>query len=638
MRCTISALERQISNEDSMSKIEKPRFMFVVMVSLLVLCACDGKEGDKGNATASANTTTGEGASKAPDGEKAKDSFLLEPPAKALPADATPGGHLRVGLSRADMQYSNLIRHPDRVPLINGFIQEPLARHHPDDPTRFVKGLADSVEISDGGRTFTIKLREGVRWPTPPHPQVEEEKFGFLKEPHEVNVEDIMFTIGLYFGPQQQAGATGFEGMESIKPIDEHTVKITWKFPSHEALVLLMSLRLQPKWLFSRDLGGKVMPDQMLVPLYDKHWAHAYPIGLGPYKVRTSQAAVGIWLDRNPDYFGPPPLLDSIELRDIDDEQQRIDLITAGDLDLTILPPTQTSKVDGVPRVAHEKLGLFTYYFIGYNNQRAPYNDARVRRALSHSVDRERILKEAFDGAATLVDGPLLPDHPALAKDGKTIVFDLDRAKALLDEAGIKDSDGDGVRDFEVGEGDKRERRPFTLSLLSYNRTDWSKAITIWRKDLAKIGVGIEVKESGSPTRSREVFQREFDALVGGWGNGYSNRLHEVWHSSKDDPRELNYVQFRNERADELLQILQTSHDPVSRADSFREFDALVREEQPFTFLFVPHRILAWNQRISNVNIEKFAPQLDPRDWYIAPEDRLPSEKKNGEEAEAPSP
>ena len=214
----------------------------------------------------------------------------------------------------------------------------------------------------------------------------------------------------------------------------------------------------------------------------------------------------------------------------------------------------------------------------------------------------------------------------------------FDRAKALLDEAGIKDSDGDGVRDFEVGEGDKRERRPFTLSLLSYNRTDWSKAITIWRKDLAKIGVGIEVKESGSPTRSREVFQREFDALVGGWGNGYSNRLHEVWHSSKDDPRELNYVQFRNERADELLQILQTSHDPVSRADSFREFDALVREEQPFTFLFVPHRILAWNQRISNVNIEKFAPQLDPRDWYIAPEDRLPSEKKNGEEAEAPSP
>jgi|GEM_PF-5629238 len=621
-----------------MSKRTRPGMAFGVVASVMLLTtgmlACENNGKDKPNTTASASGASGQGASLSPDGTAGDGNFLLDPPARALPADAKPGGHLRVGLAHADMAFNNLIRHPDRVPLINGLIQEPLARHHPEDPTRFVKGLADRVEISEDGRTFTISLREGVRWPVPPHPDVDKEELGFLKEPHEVSAEDLLFTVSLFFGPLKTAELTGFEGMESIKPIDDHTVEVTWKYPSHEALVLLMSLRIQPKWLFSRDLKGKVMPDQMLLPLFERHWAHAYPIGLGPYRVKSSQAAVGIWLERNPDFYGEPAMLESIELRDIDDEQQRIDLITAGDLDLTILPPTKLDKIDGVPRVEHTELRLFTYYFIGYNNQRAPFDDTRVRRALSHSVDREKILKEAFESAATITDSPLLPDHPAQPEDGASVRFDLERARALLDEAGIKDADGDGTREFER-EGKKL---PFTITLLSYNRPDWKKATAIWREDLASIGVKLELKESGSPARSREVFTRDYDAMVAGWGTGYSNRLHEIWHSSKSDSRELNYVQFKNAEADEHLQLLQTSHDPAKRLESLRAFDSIVRKEQPYTFLFIPHRVVAWNARVSNVNIEKFAPQFDPRDWYITEDERLAPNKEGDKGANAPSP
>lgn len=622
-----------------MSKGTRPGMAFGVVASVMLLTAnmfaCDNGSKDKPDTTASASSASGEGASKSPDGVKGDGNFLVEPPATALPADATPGGHLRVGLAHEDLAFNNLIRHPDRVPLINGLIQEPLARHHPQDPTRFVKGLADHVEISEDGRTFTITLKEGVRWPAPPHPKIDEdESLGFLKEPHEVIAEDLLFTVSLFFGPLKTAELTGFEGMESIKQLDDHTVEITWKYPSHEALVLLLSLRIQPKWLFSRDLQGKVMPDQMLLPLFERHWAHAYPIGLGPYRVKSSQAAVGIWLERNPDFHGEPAMLDSMELRDIDDEQQRIDLITAGDLDLTILPPTKLDSIKDVPRVEHAELKLFTYYFIGYNNQRAPFDDARVRRALSHSVDRPRILAEAFGSAATITDSPLLPDHPAQPEDGASVGFDLERARALLDEAGIKDTDGDGTREFERD----GKKQPFSITLLSYNRPDWQKATAIWREDLAKVGVKLELKESGSPARTKEVFTRDYDAMIAGWGTGYSNRLHEIWHSSKSDPRELNYVQFKNAEADRHLQLLQTDHDHTKRLESMRAFDTIVRKEQPYTFLFIPHRIVVWNARVANVNIEKFAPQFDPRDWYIPTSERLSRKADGGEEAKAPSP
>ena len=97
-------------------------------------------------------------------------------------------------------------------------------------------------------------------------------------------------------------------------------------------------------------------------------------------------------------------------------------------------------------------------------------------------------------------------------------------------------------------------------------------------------------------------------------------------------------MQFKNAEADEHLQLLQTSHDPAKRLESLRAFDSIVRKEQPYTFLFIPHRVVAWNARVSNVNIEKFAPQFDPRDWYITEDERLAPNKEGDKGANAPSP
>ena len=115
------------------------------------------------------------------------------------------------------------------------------------------------------------------------------------------------------------------------------------------------------------------------------------------------------------------------------------------------------------------------------------------------------------------------------------------------------------------------------------------------------------------------IDSRNFDAYTGGWGLSWQIDPHQIWHSSQIRPGGSNHVGFQNEEADRLIEELHVTFDEEKRLDLLHRFHRLIHEEQPYLFLIAPITIVAWDDRIENVNFAKIRPHFLSFDWYIQP-------------------
>ena len=254
------------------------------------------------------------------------------------------------------------------------------------------------------------------------------------------------------------------------------------------------------------------------------------------------------------------------------------------------------------------------YRYIGYNLNRELFQDRRFRWALAHAVPVQKIIDEVFMGLATPTAGPFLPGSSASDASLKPVPYDLDKARQLLDEAGWKDTDGDGVRDMTIHD----VRVPARFDLMIYADAPSYRTIAeIIKESCRKIGVEVLISPTKWALMLQKLNKKEFDAVMSGWALPWRSDPFQVWHGSQADvPDSSNHCAYRNPQVDRLIDELRVTMDRQKQIDIYHQIHRLIYDDQPCTFLFVDKATAGRDARIENVKFYKIRPCVDAREWH----------------------
>lgn len=234
------------------------------------------------------------------------------------------------------------------------------------------------------------------------------------------------------------------------------------------------------------------------------------------------------------------------------------------------------------------------YLYIGLNLNNSKLKDLKVREALAHAVDKEQIISTLLYGLGTPVESMVQPDKKYYNKNLKKFAYNLDHAAKLLDEAGWKDSDGDGIRD-KVVNGKK-----VTLDLqFKYNSgNDTRKNIgLIYKENLKKIGVDLNIVAKEWTVFLDDLKKHDFEIYCGAWvGDPNVEDPKQIWHSESSTGGS-NYVSYGDAISDKMIDDIRSELDETKRDAMYLKFQEKVHNEVPYIFLYAPLERIAISKK-----------------------------------------
>jgi ABC-type transport system substrate-binding protein len=263
----------------------------------------------------------------------------------------------------------------------------------------------------------------------------------------------------------------------------------------------------------------------------------------------------------------------------------------AGTIDSYGVQPYQVARLKQDPRFQNFSGTSYAYAYIGYNLRRPPFDDPRVRQALSMAIDVDRIIDFVLYQQGERTTGPFLKQTEYYNHAIAPVSWDPEGALKLLAEAGWRHN-ADGR--LEKG-GQKLQ---FTLITNSGN--DIRKSILAIAQDAWK-QIGIEVRTDlveWSVFIKERINKLDFDAVVLGWSMGIDPDLYQIWHSSQTGPHQLNFAGYRNPEADDLIIRIRQEYDFDRKVTLCHRLHAIIAEDQPYTFLYVGKWTAVLDRRI----------------------------------------
>lgn len=469
--------------------------------------------------------------------------------------------------------------------IINGDnIYESLVRR--DNKTlEIVPQLAESWEISEDKLTFTFKIKKNIKW----------------HDGKPFTSEDIVFSYNKIMDPKVDSARLKayYQEIEKVEAIDSHTVKFTYARPYFLALESCGGMPIVPKHIF--ESGD-----------FNKNPAGRQPVGTGPYKFTKWETGRQIVLEKNPEYWGEKPKIDKIVFKIINDRNVAFQVLRKGEIDFSSLTPIQWEKQSKTKKF-EEKFNKYAYFtpnynYIGWNIDRPFFSDKRVRKAMTHLVNRELILEKILFNLGVTVTNPFYINSKEYDKSIKPLIFSPEKAKLLLDEAGWVDSDSDGIRD--------KNGIKFEFEFLIPNASDTSEKIsTILKEEMDKVGIVMNIRKIEWAVFVQRLNERKFDAVTLGWSMGVESDPYQIWHSSQKSGGGSNFVGFENAEADKIIEDARKEFNNDKRAKLYKKFANIIHNEQPYTFLFCRKSPVAVSNRFKGVKVHPLG--LDFLEWYV---------------------
>jgi len=499
-------------------------------------------------------------------------------PAAVYEGNPRSGGTLVV---RLDQEPPSLDKITDSALAIDWMLErkvlesmaEPDAGKHPEYPLK--PALATDWTISSDQLTFTFHLRRNVVW----------------HDGQPFSGKDVVATVRKILDPSVRAMhlRNNFVDLEDIStlPGDDFTVVARYRKPYFLAFRALATLSIYP----AHVLAGA--GDMLHSPI------HRAPIGTGPFRFEAWKTGERISFVRNDRYWGRKAYLDRIVFRFVSDPAVGFQMLKQGEFDLYLqLQPQQWARdleAAGLKRsVRRIKFYGPNYNFIGWNEQRPWFSDARVRQAMNHAIDTEGIRKSFLLGLDRPTTCHFYLDSSACDRSLAPRSYDPERAAQLLDQAGWRDRDGDGVRD--------KDGVPFRFTfLMNADSVFLDKLTPYLQQELRKLGVAMEIRKVDWAHFVQLVEEHQFDATSLRWGNtDVVQDPYEIWHSSqvKDGS---NYVLFRNPQADALIEQARAILDDSRRNELYRKLGRVLYDEAPYTFLYSRPSLDAVSNRVRGI-------------------------------------
>lgn len=484
---------------------------------------------------------------------------------------------------------------------------------------KVVDELAKSHTVSEDGLVYTYKIRKGLKW----------------SDGHPFTVEDVIFSWETLV--DEKTIASTKESFQSsngkyptIKKIDDETVAIT--LPEVNVLFEddLTNLLILPKHKWNDAYKSGNFMNTLL--------ANTNPedvVGMGPYRIKKYVPDQVMILERNPYYWKFDqnnkrlPYLDRLIVTISPDFESSMVKLENGEIDVYNL---RSVDFDHINKQA-DKLGLIAkdlgpshnvvFYTFNLNPRKNikgdPYvdpdklkifADKRFRQALNYATDRESQIKIAFLNRATKAYSITSPASEWLPKDHKTYPYDIEKAKKMLDEIGLKDQDGDGFRDLPNG-------KPFQFTI----KTNVENKIRInvanlLKEDFSKVGIKANINPVPFNSLITSLTSTyDFECFVLGWGSSVpphplggkniylSHSSLHVWNSKAPEP----YYPFEKIQ-DDLIYKMSKVSDEAEQKKIWAEFIESWQEELPQTITAATNIFSTYKKKFKNVKLSVLPP------------------------------
>jgi len=383
----------------------------------------------------------------------------------ALPATAEAGGVIRVGMAASDA--GRLDPHLSATTVdkaVFGWMFNGLVRFAPGtaSPEYIEPDLAESWEHNDDGTVWTFNLREGVQC---------HHGYG------ELTAEDVVYSLERAGDPNRSSFSSDYAAFELVEAVDPYTVQITLAHPIPSVLGLVANYH-----------GGNIVCKAAAEEMGEAFMQR--PVGTGPFMFDEYRAQQSLNLVANPDYFRGAPQIEGIlyryipsdSSRDLAFQSREIDVIY-GRQDQTWVERTQ--QMDGVVVEVMEPAEMSVMYL---NTKSPPLDDVRVRRAMAHALDREEMLQfkgpDVTRDAWSIVPGGYLG---FVSFEDEIPEFDLDKARALLAEAGHPDG--------------------ITLKVVHTALPGMLATIEVFQAQMARAGINLEIDVVEHATFHQQIRQ-----------------------------------------------------------------------------------------------------------------------------------
>jgi peptide/nickel transport system substrate-binding protein len=354
---------------------------------------------------------------------------------------------------------------------------------------------------------------------------------------------------------------------------------------------------------------------QKFAEAFNKHPSNRLPIGSGPYKVESWDTGHEIRMVRNPDYWGQKAYLERIVNRIIQDATAALTALKAGEVDIVprlsgIQYAQQTSGAAFEQQFTKTTYRYPSYAYIGWNAEKPMFKDKRVRQALTMLVPRQQIIDLIRFGLGTIAAGHFTPDSPDFNPNIKPWPHDPQRAAQLLDEAGWKDSNGDGVRD--------KDGVPFRFEFIGTAQNQFTdQLLPILKEEFRKAGIDMTERRLEFTVQVNSLRDHSFEASSLQWVSDLRSDPYSLWHSTQSKDRGQNYVSFNNPEADRLIEQARMEFDAEKRKQLYWRFQEILHEEQPYTFIYYPQEAAAYHLRFNNVTWLPARPGYDLTEWFV---------------------
>jgi len=463
-----------------------------------------------------------------------------------------------------------------------------------DQEFRFVPRLAKSFELSSDGRKLVFRLRDGVKWHDG-HPLTSRDVLETVER-----IRRLDATGGLYrehFGP-----------MSSVTAADDGTVTALYSEPFSGALAGWRETFIMPAHLAKPEPGA---------PPRDRA-----PVGTGPFRFVRWDAQQQIVLEANKDYFGGRPFVDRFVYRVVPGADALRVAAERGDVDVAPLSADWAAAHPSPDASLPFRVLIYPAHYVemiywNIGEPRGLFADPRVRRALTMLMDRDsyvtKVQRGLYRPATTLIDPLLWGGDPAL----EPLPFDPAAAARLLDEAGVKDRDGDGIRDTPSG--------PMSFTMVySTAAPEFREIAAIFERAAAAAGIQVRLQGLEWAVMRPKLYGHQFEAAV------YRRQLEPladpyVYFHSSQIATGLNFGSYRSQDFDRISEELRRTLDPGRAAELLVEMQRLLHKDQPCTFLAIPQAVMAIHRRFVTPSVTasglwNWYPAL--LSWWVPPAER----------------
>lgn len=472
---------------------------------------------------------------------------------------------------------------------VQSYVQESLITRNPD--TLEWEGLiAKGWQVSADGLTITFQMRDDVTF----------------SDGKPLTADDVAFTFDFIMTEAIQAPRERayLEKIASVKANGKYEVVFTYKEPYFEALSLAGGMTIFPKHFYEPYLKTPQAFNE----------SKGLLLGSGPYQMPDPKGWTpdkgNVELVRNERYWGDvQPSYNRILWKIIQNDSARLTTYRNGEIDAYGARPNEYADLKQDPQMMGKSQNfeymppVAGYSYIGWNQERGGkptrFADKRVRQAMSHLTDVQRVIKDVFldyaEPAVSPFSNTSKQHDPAL----QPYAFNLEKAQALLKEVGYEDRNKDGV--LEDAEG-----QPFEFKLTYFDANEDTKRMVLLLKDLyAKAGVKMIPFPQEWPVMLESLNKKDFDAITLGWTSGIETDIYQMFHSSQAKTDGDNTISYKNPALDSLIDKARATVDEATRMPLWQQAERIMYDDQPYTFLMRRKTLAFIDKRIHNLQMTK---------------------------------